>query len=139
MAGGVEGQRGGIGYLAAELDAHGEAIEYDLIALGLRIDWLGTPELSWRDLWVILRQSPLTSAYRIARMGEAALWSRDTHLLADIFDVLAGANWQRAGKASAPKPKPMHRPGAKRGTQLGAGALPIRDLEAWIAEAEAQS
>jgi hypothetical protein len=35
--------------------------------LGLRLDWLGTVRLSWRDLWVIVQQSPRTSALFKAR------------------------------------------------------------------------
>jgi hypothetical protein len=45
--------------------------------------------------------------------GEDVAWGEDTHLLASIFDVLAMANWQRQGKANAPRPKPLPRPGVK--------------------------
>lgn len=41
--------------------------------------------------------------------GDAARWGIDTHLLATIVDVLAGANWQRGG-GKGPKPKPVKRP-----------------------------
>jgi hypothetical protein len=42
--------------------------------------------------------------------GEAADWSTDTHLLANVVDLLAGANWQRGGGGSARRPKPLQRP-----------------------------
>lgn len=32
-------------------------------------------------------------------------------MLATVIDLLAGANWQRAGKKGAPRPKPVPRPG----------------------------
>jgi arginase family enzyme len=32
-------------------------------------------------------------------------------MLAAVIDILQMSNWQRAGKKSAPKPKPLRRPG----------------------------
>lgn len=40
-------------------------------------------------------------------------WSREEHLLAGIYDVLALANWQRQNRRGAPKPKALPRPGTK--------------------------
>ena len=37
-------------------------------------------------------------------VGTDAAWSAETHMLAHAVDLLAGANWQRAGKGDAPKP-----------------------------------
>lgn len=44
-------------------------------------------------------------------MGER--WELTDTLLAHIADLLAGANWQRAGNKNAPRPKPIPRPGVK--------------------------
>ena len=44
------------------IEEHGEAVEYDLIDAGLRLRWLGTEALSWRDLLVRVRLSPKGSA-----------------------------------------------------------------------------
>ena len=38
--------------------------------MGLRLDWLGTPALSWRDLWVIVQQSPPGSAIQRAALPD---------------------------------------------------------------------
>lgn len=133
MAGGVEHQPGGILGLCRLLTEHGEAVEYDLLALGYRLDWLGTRRLSWRDLWVIVRMAPRSSALARSIHGARAVWTQETYLLADIFDVLAAANWQRAGKG--PKPKPFPRPRReddKTVTRYGSGALPIDELDAWF-------
>jgi hypothetical protein len=54
MAGGVRDHSGGIAGLRGVLAEHSEAVEYDLLRLGRHIDDLGTPGLSWRDLWVIV-------------------------------------------------------------------------------------
>lgn len=41
--------------------------------------------------------------------GPQALWSASDYLLANIFDLLAGANWQRGG-GKGRKPQPFPRP-----------------------------
>ena len=45
--------------------------------------------------------------------GDDALWTLESQLLAHIGDVLAAANWQRAGDKRAQKPKPIPRPGVR--------------------------
>ncbi len=140
MAGRLGRDGGGIARLLTLLDEHPEAVEYDLIALGLRLDWLGTPRLSWRDLLVIVRQSPRESALARATHGSDALWGLTDHLLAEVVDELAVANWQRQGKAHARRPKPIPRPGKKSQVQrVGSDPLPIAELDAWIAAAESTS
>ena len=44
------------------IEEHGEAVEYDLIDAGLRLRWLGTEALTWRDLFVRVRLSHKGSA-----------------------------------------------------------------------------
>lgn len=56
--------------------------------------------------------------------GDAVRWSDTEHLLASILDVLAGANWQRGGGKGA-RPKPVKRPGDRRGEQHYGTAIPI--------------
>lgn len=60
---------------------------------------------------VLVRQMPETSHTARAVHGEDAAWSLGDHLLAHIADLLAGANWQRAGDKAVPRPKPLPRPG----------------------------
>lgn len=38
--------------------------------------------------------------------GHQAAWGVTDYLLANVIDVLAGANWQRSGKGQRPKPFP---------------------------------
>lgn len=140
MAIGVEHQPGGILGLCRLLSEHGEAIEYDLITLGLRIESLGTPRLSWRDLWVIVRQAPRTSALARSIHGSRAAWSQDTYILADLFDAIQGGNWQRGGgKGSRPKPFPRpKRDDDKTTTRYGSGALTIDEFDAWLKAREVE-
>lgn len=135
MAGGLQGDAGGIEGLLRLLDEHGEAVEYDLITLGLRLDDLGTERLTWRDLWVIVHHLPRTSALSRAIGGSDAEWGLTDHLLAVAVDAIEVGNWQRASsgrKSPLPKPKPVPRPGAKReGQSFGSVPIPIKDFDAW--------
>lgn len=131
----LEHRHGGIFGLVKFLREHGEAVEYHLITLGLRLEWVGTERLSWRDLWVIIQQSPPGSSIHAALDPEAARWARGEpvpYLLAHIGDTLANANWQRSGRSTAPKPKPLPRPGMKNdSTTFGAEPIPIADFDDW--------
>lgn len=132
MGRGVQHRAGGILGLCCLLDEHSEAIEYDLLTLGRRLDNLGTPELSWRDLYVITRHLPPTSALRRAMGDGEEPWSTTDYLLALIADGINGGNWQRAGKSSAPKPRPIPRPGeASTGERYGADPIPVAEFDSW--------
>lgn len=135
MAEGLAGDAGGIFGLLDLLDEHGEAVEYDLITLGLRLSDLGTPRLTWRDLWVIVHHLPAGAALSRAVAGEDALWALTDHLLAVLIDATQLGNWQRenAGRKSpTPKPKLLPRPGVKQdGKKFGSGAIPIKDFDTW--------
>lgn len=112
MEGRIRYRRGGIRGLSRLLGEYGEALEFDLIGLGLRRDWLGTDELTWRDLYVIVKHLPESSAIRREALGDQAAWDVKAHLLAGVFDLLAVANWQRGGDENAKKPERLPRPGA---------------------------
>lgn len=132
MAEGLGGDGGGIEGLLRLLDEYGEAVEYDLITLGLRLDDLGTERLNWRDLWVIVNNLPRTSALVRAVAGEDAQWGLLEHLAARVADSLEVGNWQRQQKPNAPKPKPIPRPGVKsEEKRFGSDPIPIKDFDAW--------
>lgn len=59
-------------------------------------------------------------------------WDISAQLLAMVADSIAQGNWQRAGKKSAPRPKPIPRPWEKKRTQqLGRDAIPVADFSGW--------
>lgn len=61
--------------------------------------------------------------------GDASLWDTSDHLLAGIYDLLAGANWQRSGGKSA-RPKPITRPGARTTDEQRIGtAMPLPEMK----------
>ena len=68
----------------------------------------------------------------VAPKQEAELWGVSEYLLAQAVDLLAGANWQRAGKKSAPRPKPIPRPKNER-LEESDGFETAEDFRAWYA------
>lgn len=117
MGEGLRNRPGGIRGLLRLLKEHGEAVEYDLICLGLRLDWLGTEALTWRDLYVIVKHSPTTSAVATALRGHN--WSVGDYIALASLDVLRALSWQTGG-GKGPKPKPLPRPDRSKDT-VGAG------------------
>lgn len=79
----------------------------------MRLRHLYTGELTRRELLVLVRGLPPTSRLRVAMDGGRAPWTAEQYQLADLYDLLAGANWQRANqgaKTPGPRPKPYPRP-----------------------------
>lgn len=109
-----------------------EAIDYDLLTLGLDIRWVGTSDLTWRRLRSVITYLPSTSALGRSVNGDAAVWGTTEYLLAHAVDELAAANWQRGGKG--PRPKPIPRPGADDpGTRkLGTGRMTLGEAQAFF-------
>lgn len=59
-------------------------------------------------------------------------WSLEAQILAEATDALNMANWQRGGKRSAPRPKPIPRPWLKaKNTTLGSDPIPISKFNDW--------
>lgn len=92
-----------------------EQIEFDLHRYhGLTLDDYWQDRVSPRLLLIYIEQLPAESAYKQKLSKETpAEWSITDHLLANVCDLLARANWQRQGKRHAQKPKPLPRPGKR--------------------------
>lgn len=104
-----------------------------MIGLGLRLEWLGTEALSWRDLKVITRNLPPGSALGRAMHPDSHAWGLTEQLLASAVDALAGANWQRAN-GKGPRPTPIPRPGVGpvKKQYGGADAVPIDEMNRFL-------
>lgn len=110
-----------------------EAIEFDLISLGLRLRNVGTDGLSWQDVYTVLRQSPRSSAFFRSQNPEAHEWGLPELLLAEVADAVRVSNWQRGEGKRADYPKPIPRPGVKPTAQTyGKEAIPISDMAEWL-------
>jgi hypothetical protein len=87
--------------------------------------------LSWRRFQSLILHLPPDSASVCVTNPDQ--WDREEHLLAGIYDLLATANWQRGGKKSAPRPKPLPRPGVKPPgvvRKYGTESMPIDEMQA---------
>jgi hypothetical protein len=115
--------------------------------------WADVPtRVTWRALRALYRHARKGSAlYQLARrdkLGEAAAWSTEAHLLAEAIDELrvlrylyVAAHRQRDTPAP-PRPQLVPRPGAaaplpaaapegEGRTHIGYGAIPAADFETW--------
>lgn len=127
MGGRVRCVGGGIRGLSRFLRLHQTAIEYDLIGLGLRLDWLGTHALTWRDLLVIVKHAPPGSALARDMQGGAAGWLIGERLSLAILNQLRVLSWQQAGKGR--RPKPIDPPDVGHTTQFQGGGLSREEID----------
>lgn len=128
---GVGDLRGGIRGLTQFLAEHGEAVEYDLLTMGLRLEWLGSHRLSWRDLLVIVKNAPPESAILRAQRGDAALYGVTDYLLVSVINSLRMMSWQLGGDPKAPKPDLFTVPGMKDPSDmptLRGDVMPVEEL-----------
>lgn len=123
MGGSVRRVTGGIRGLSRILTDHGEAVEYDLIKLGLRLRWLGTERLTWRDLLVIVMHSSQTSALLADTSPEDAAFGPTEVMLAVLEHRLRVLIWQNGG-GKGKRPEMMPIPGAKSGRKGGSVMAP---------------
>ncbi|ATL65146.1 DUF5361 domain-containing protein [Nocardia terpenica] len=74
---------------------------------------VGSPEFDWRDLLVLIRQSPRDSALMAAAHPEAARWGQGEFLLAELVDLTALLLWAKTvdGAKNRNRPRPYPRPG----------------------------
>lgn len=134
MAEGQWRHAGGIRSLRQLLVEYSEAVEYDLITLGLRLDDLGTERLSWRDLKVIVkRMPPDRSALSADRYPDDFGWTLANHLIAEAVDSLRLQLWAETkdGQKNRNRPKPIPRPG-RRPEKFGKKPLELDKMRDWL-------
>lgn len=126
---------GGILSLDILIEAHRTPLEYDLIALGLRLRDLGTADLTWSDLWAICKHSPPGSALARA-LNPADEWRLGELLLADIADSLRWIQWSKtraAQRAGARPPRRIPRPGVEDDREhIGTTVMSIEDMDRFL-------
>lgn len=130
MAGRVRCDSGGILGLLSLIEEHREAIEFDLIRMGLRLRNVGSSTFNWRDLLVVIKRLGRDSeTYRELHPDDDTSWTVSDYLLASIADISQLRIWQ-AGGGKGRKPKPLPRPGdVKR--QRG-DAMSVEEAKAWL-------
>ena len=136
MARGFERDGGGIFWLLDLIEEQPEAVEYDLISHGLRLRDLGTDRLWWRDLMVIVRMQPRSSALTRITEPEAAEWGLTEQLLAEVADMLHIRVWQSGKARKSDQPKPIPRPGVETGSKTvhKHDILPVSEMADWLGD-----
>ena len=136
MARRVECDAGGIRSLLRFLEEHGEAVEYDCLTHGFRLEEVGVT-FSWRDLRTLVQRwggLPGTALFRSVHGYEG--WSIEAQLTAHLIDALAVLDYHQvrigAPKSSAKKPTPVERPWDKPRARYGSGAMPYDEIDAWM-------
>lgn len=134
MAEGCRCDGGGIFGLVDLIDEHPEEVEYDLISHGLRLRQLGTDVLSWRDLFIIVRQQPERSALARVMDPEGSAWGLSEQLLAAIADASHVRVWQAGAGKKSDRPKPIPRPGVESGSKqiYKHEVLPAGEMASWL-------
>jgi hypothetical protein len=123
---------GGILGLCELIREYPEACHVELLQHGLRLTQIGTGRCTWIDVRAVFMTAGPRSVLTQARQGHH--WTPETYILADIFDTLAVANWQRSSSKKNPQPKPKRypRPGDKPEVQvIGKDPIPISEFDAW--------
>lgn len=119
--------------VTAMIAEHRVAIEYDLIALGLRLRNLGSDDFNWNDLAVVLSQSPRSSAFYRSLFPDEAEWGLQEQLMAAMVDYAAVGNWQRGEGKRKDFPDPIPRPGVNDGKErYGTEAIEMDEMAAWL-------
>lgn len=119
------------------IDAHRQALEFDLIRLGLRLRRLATEELTWADLDAIvygLQLDPGTAVAKDLNGRELLQWDAHAQLMAGVFDQLGITNYllrrTLGGDDKAEPPEQLPRPGVKPKTvQWGGHARTIEEMD----------
>lgn len=94
-----------------EDDGARHALESDLIERGLRIRKVGSEDLAWHELFAVIDNLGVGSAFYRHHNPDASEWDIYSMLLADVVDSVRVANWQRGSGKRSEYPEPIVRPG----------------------------
>ncbi|MEV0356368.1 DUF5361 domain-containing protein [Nocardia sp. NPDC050697] len=105
-----------------------------MITLGLRLRQLGTDDLSWRDLKVVVQGLPVGSALFRATHPDQHRWQLTEHLLADVADSLRWLVWAKSDDAQhgRGRPQPIRRPGVQDNRERVGTAVGIDQMNGFL-------
>lgn len=141
MAAVLRGEPGGIAGLLELIEEHGQALQVDLLRLGLNLRDVGTPALTWADLLAIVKDNPEDSALTRSVNGttpEQRMWTMDRLLLAEAVDTLRLLMWAKTedGQKGRNRPPKIPRPGVDDRDVEAIGskesALPADEILDWL-------
>lgn len=101
-----------------------------MLLAGIDLRLLGSRDLTYRRLGVLLQHSRPGSAFLRSLVGEAAEWTLTDHLLAAVLDMVGVLDWRLRG-CKGPAPKTTPRPGTKTEPKAFAATLmPLSEARA---------
>lgn len=105
-----------------------------MIDRGTRLRYLGTEELTWRDLYVIVSCPKADSALARAFRGDEWPWGLSEMLQADIADSLRFLVWAKTSDArrNRNRPKQIPRPGVEGPERIGDKPVSIADMNEFL-------
>ena len=129
MVSGVEHSAGGISGLQQFVEEHAEAIQFDLIGVGLRIRDIGET-MSWTELRAFVNNLPPTGDSALYRFlhPNSWWWGPECDFWAAQLHSLQTANWQRGGGQGS-RPKLVKRPVDPTQKQLLHGPKTVDELK----------
>lgn len=139
MAEGFGREPGGIRKLRELIEEHPTEVEFELIRLGLRLDQLGSPLLSWRDLAVIVTHCAMGSPLRTALQGFES-WTRLELLAAMQVNLQAHWTWLNMDeKKRGQFDPPVEIPGPKADHEvIELEGVPREQADQWLAGRQAR-
>lgn len=135
---GIGDGSGGIRGLIDLIESHGDALNADLLRVGLRLRWLDDPDQDFTlgDLSDFVQYaSPDMAIYR-ALYPEESGWDITSQLVASVLDFLVMRTWAEGGKKGR-KPKQIPRPGVtdkETRTIRSAATKTLDRMDAWLAK-----
>jgi hypothetical protein len=101
--------------MIALIKRHSDALEADLLGIGLRLRHCPSPEFNWRDLWVFISHIGVDSKLYAATNPESAGWNKTNMLIAEAVDYLGWLQWAKTKSASegGNPPDRVPRPGVQ--------------------------
>lgn len=143
MVGCEQRHSGGIVSLADLIEAHGRALNYDLLTR-IGVSLYDIPDvISWADLRDFVSHLDASSALVAELDPDVAGWQGDEKvpmLLAHIADLLAGLSYgytishMKKGTRKPQAPEPIPRPGVKPSRQTqhwGSDGIPMSEFDDW--------
>jgi hypothetical protein len=122
-------ERGGILTLLALIEEHESAFAYDWRTLfGQPLEVIEQGEMSWREAWLLAKQLLTDPSSRVfaALAGWPHPWTRETFVLADLFDLLAAAHTDRRHRSQLAS---YRRPsGSPTSVRIGKPDRPQREI-----------
>lgn len=105
-----------------------------MLLAGRSLRDLGTIELSWHELRLLIRRWAATPGTAVYESLGGKVWSRTDQMLAHLIDAVNSGFWRLSvatTRKHTARPKPFPRPWDKRGRTVGSDPIPLNTFDSW--------